>query len=315
MPVFAIPKFKAAGPAADCDQQAEKAPETTRVLGCEVPARRKALEVYQGQLATIDWTMLDQSGKSVDLSSCGTFVDGDSTTGSVKLRIREACLLPSCSTTIEITGTVADPTTGVVQFVLTTDATKLSGVFMAEAAVYNTDSQLIFVNQFSVIVTPTLAGSDPQQVNGMPPISEIRLHLRDSDPGENRLLANVQFDSAEIAFAILRPILYWNEAPPPVDRKHTTTNFPYRSNWLDGIVAQLYIMAAHWYRRNRAMLQSQGGLGVDDLNKAQEYEQIGESRWAEYQKWVQWKKVQFNAQSAVQSTGSAYGWVAGYYGW
>jgi len=316
MPVFATPKFAAAGPAADCSNQTVKTPETTKVFGCAVPARSKAVEAFQGQTATINWTMGDSGGKPVDLSSCGDFTDGDASTGEVILRIRETILIPGCSdTTFTITGSVTDVANGLVAFTLSSDVTARAGVYLCEATVYNTTGDVVFLNQFHLIINRSLTGGDPNQITGIPSIAEIRLHLRDSDPGENSLLDSVQFDLAELVFAIERPILYWNESQPPINQRYTTTTFPWRYYWLEGIVAELYIMAAHWYRRNRVQLQSQGGLGVDDLNKANEYETIGQKKREEFRDWVLRKKVQFNAEAAMQSSGSAYAWLGGYYGW
>lgn len=292
------------------DQSTLRAP-ATKVYGCPVGGRRRAVQASQNQDAVISWQMIDDEGRPIDLATCGTFVANDPATGEVRLRTREVVSFPGCpsDTQLNIVGTVNDVTTGVVTFPVGTAGTKYAGVFLAEAEVYSTTGSLRFVNQFYLIVNRSLTG-DSSQVTGMPSIAELRLHLRDSGAADNPLLDDVQFDLAELAAAIEKPILYWNESPPPIDQRYTTTTFPHRYYWLEGAAAQLYLMAAHFYRRNRLPAQA-GGITIDDLNKSAEYEQVGRQKWDEYKEWVLKKKVQLNAEACVQSQGSPYA----YRGW
>jgi hypothetical protein len=307
MPIVTARTFGAApGPAGSCAAQLTVTPQTTMVYGCPADARRKAVQVMQGVEATIQWQLVDLDGKAVDLTSCGTFEDGDASTGEVRLRTRETILYPGTAmdARLNIAGTVTSPEDGLVTFALGATGTRFSGIFLAEAAVYSSAGTLVFLNQFYLVVNRSLLG-DPAQASGIPSIAEIRLHMRDSDPADNPLLEAVQFDLAEIAAAIEKPVLYWNESQPPICQRYTTTTYPFRLYWLEGIVSQLYLMAAHFYRRNR-LPHSAGGVQVDDLNKAQEYEQLGKQKWDEYKQWVLMKKVQLNAESAVQTLSSPY---------
>lgn len=299
MPVIATP--------VSCSDQPVLVPQTTTVFGCQVKARRKAVEAVQGQTLTIDWQFTDPDGRIVDLTSCGTFSPGDATTGSVRLKTGETVNAPRSGNdvSVDVVGTVTSLTTGQATFALPTNATSKAGIYLVEAAVFNVSGNLIFVNQFYLVVNRGLYGGDPCQISGMPSIAEIRLHLRDSDGSDNPLLETVQFDMAEIAAAIEYPVLYWNEAPPPICQNYTTTTFPYRYNWLNAIVSRLYATAAHFYRRNRLQFQAQGGIGVDDLNKAKEYDAKAIELWEDYRKFVQWTKVRANAEGAIQTSG---GW-------
>lgn len=297
MPIIATP--------VSCADQPALVPQTTAVFGCPVPARRKAVEAIQGQTLTIDWQFIDNNGRVVDLSSCGAFEPDDASTGEVRVALREAIHFPNygSETSVEVVGTVTSLEAGQASFAMPTAATDRSGVYLAEAAVFNGAGGLIFANQFYLIVNRGMFGGDPSQRCGLPSIAEIRLHLRDSDGNGNPLLETVQFDMAEIAAAIEYPILYWNEAPPPISRTYTTATFPHRYHWMQAIVSRLYITAAHWYRRNRLQFQAQGGIALDDLNKDKVYEEKGQALWEEYKNWVRMQKVQANAASAVQWSG------------
>lgn len=289
-----------------CSDQPNLTPVTTQVFGCNVPARRKAVQAVQGQAITITWQFVDDRGLAVDLTTCGDFDPDDVTTGAVRLRTRETTFTPSEVNELDVLGEVTDLTTGSATFAVGADATATPGVYMAEAVVLNGAGHLIFANQFYLIVNRGLSGSEP--TGSIPSVAEIRLHLRDSDPGDNPLLETVQFDLAELAICIEKPVLYWNESLPPIRRTYKTTSFPYRYYWLEGVISQLYLIAAHWYRRNQLALGGQGGTSVDDLNKSKEYEAIGQQKWAEYKGWVKEQKVRLNAEGAIQSQASPYQW-------
>lgn len=281
-------------------------PHTTTIFGCEVNGKRKAVQLNQNQSATVEWRLIDAAGAAVDLTTCGTFVDGDADTGSVKLTVVESTLRNYCTSPVvdQLAGSVTDLSGGVVRFETGTEITARAGIYLAEAAVFNTDGDMIFSNQFYVVVNRGLTGTRLEPL-GPPSVAEIRLHLRDSDATENELLENVEFDLAEIALCVERPVLYWNESPPPINQVYSTDTFPFRYHWLEGIVGQLYFIAAAWYRRNH-LAYSAGGVQVDDMNKAQDYEQVGQLRWNTFREWVLKKKVQLNAEAAIQSQNSGY---------
>lgn len=292
-----------------CSAQSTLAPNTATIFGCAVQARTRALQVFQGLTAAIDWTFLDPNGNPVDLTSCGGFDDDGS---SVTLRLMDAAITPNAApwATSNTTGTVTDAAAGQASFTLSDQVTKYAGVFIAEASVQNTSGATVFLNQFALIVNRTARGAQfcPGRT-GPPSVAEIRMHIRDSDPTESILLGTVQFDLAEIAHAIEMPVLYWNEAPPEVANFFTTLNFPFRYNWLEAVVGQLYSMAAYWYLKNRLQGQA-GNVSIDDLNKYNEYKRVADEKQAKYEDWVKRRKVAINAEMAVQTTGSLYpvGW-------
>jgi hypothetical protein len=95
--------------------------------------------------------------------------------------------------------------------------------------------------------------------------------MRDNGPADNSLLDDVEFDAAEITQAVLRPIMYWNETPPPIQPLLTTKTFPFREMWMVGIQSYLFDMVSSHYRRNQ-LAYNAGGLSIDDKNKEQQTE-------------------------------------------
>lgn len=284
-------------------------PQTTQVFGVPVKARRQALQFSQGITANVNWTVVDDQGNPIDLTAYGTYPAVPGTGGdnsSIQVQVVDS-FMGQPPTTVTVFSNPATPVTaaqGTISFPLPGGVTTNPGIYLGQVNVYNTNNTLVIVNQFYVVVNRGLNGLTLPP-NGPPSIAEIRLHLRDSDPGDNPLLDTVQFDLAEIVAAIEKPVYYWNESPPPINQQYTTANYPYRFYWLEGIAAQLYWMAAHWYRRND-MQMSSGGLQVDDLAKAQEYQAIGDQKWEAYTSWVQKVKVRINCEAAIQSQFSPY---------
>lgn len=275
-------------------------PEITLVEGKPSWKRMKALEVKSGQTNIVNWIMVDKNGDPVNFS--------DITGAKTAAKIREALSYSPTTQPVTINGTVVDATEGKVSFQLTEDVVKYPGISIMEAAILDISDNIVFSNDFWLIVNRSnWSDINADDQSGPPTIAEIRLHLRDSSPEDNLWRDVEEFDPAEIAACIVRPVMYWNEAQPPIDLKFNTSNFPFRFNWLNGIVACLYQLAARWYRRVH-LPYSAGGLSVDDKNKSQEYEAIGQKLWEEYKIWVLHKKVQLNADSAWGSVGSPYVW-------
>jgi hypothetical protein len=143
-------------------------------------------------------------------------------------------------------------------------------------------------------------------VGGPPTIQEIRLHLRDSAPGESLLLDNIRFDDAEIALAITRPVQYWNEQPPDLGVRTTTQNFPFRYYWLEAICANLFWMLEEQYRANN-LAYSAAGVQVNDQDKEPNYARAAERRHANWVDFVKRKKAALNLEAAYGGIGSPYG--------
>ena len=115
------------------------------------------------------------------------------------------------------------------------------------------------------------------------------------------------FSDAQIAFAVTRPIDYWNETPPVFNKKYSAADFPYKYHWINATIGELYSMAAQNYLRNSLSYQAHG-VAVNDKDKAKHFMQISQEYKAEYKEWVSREKVQLNVNAAYGSCGlSHYG--------
>lgn len=132
-------------------------------------------------------------------------------------------------------------------------------------------------------------------------IAEIRLGIRDKCREDNFLLDRVEFTDTEIAWALRRPIDYWNEALPPLSQHMTTMNFPYVYNWFDGVIGELLSMASVHTERNR-LRYSAAGLNIDDKDQAAFYMKASDRYKADYKEWVRGKKRSINVSHAFGST-------------
>jgi len=119
------------------------------------------------------------------------------------------------------------------------------------------------------------------------------LSMRDNGPADNSLLDDVEFDAAEITQAVLRPIMYWNETPPPIQPLLTTKTFPFREMWMVGIQSYLFDMVSSHYRRNQ-LAYNAGGLSIDDKNKEQQYRAASNQLTQQFREMLRAKKMEIN---------------------
>jgi hypothetical protein len=280
------------------------------VNGQPLLTRMRSIALTQGQCATIEWVMHDRDGKPVNLSACTVADDFQ-----IVLRLKEQLSLGNQNPPIEVPATIVEPENGKVSVTLSAAMTGVPGVYYGEMALVSVPAQasnqpcVIFSNTFSVVISRSTFSS-LNQPGGPPSIAEIRLHLRDSSPHESFLLDNLMFDDAEIALAIARPVMYWNEVPPPIDAVFNTQSFPFRYHWLEGICANLFFMVAEQYRRNQ-FDYSAAGLTVNDQNKEASYERAGQMRWQAFREWVRATKASINLEGCYGEVSSSYKY-AGY---
>lgn len=297
-----------------CAQQDNLTAPVSKTNGVPVLTRTRAVSVNQGQCANIDWQMLDTQGRPVDLRPCGFGGVEPPVAFKVVFRLKEQLELGNARQPIQVDAELFDAETGKVRVQLSQGMTKYPGIYYGEMALVDTAAEtanapcVIFSNTFSVIINRSTFGPQGQQ-SGPPSIAEIRLHLRDSSPAESYLLEHVMFDDAEIALAITRPVMYWNEVPPPLDAVYNTQNFPFRYHWLEGICANLFFMVAEQYRRNQ-LAYTAAGMSVDDQNKEASYERAGQARWQAYREWVRATKASINLESCYGEVTSNYKYSA-----
>jgi hypothetical protein len=132
-------------------------------------------------------------------------------------------------------------------------------------------------------------------------IAELRLAIRDKCREDNFLLDNVEFSDTEIAWALRRPVDFWNEALPPLSNRYTTSTFPFIYHWTDATIGELLVMAATHYERNR-LRYTAAGLSIDDKDKAGYYAEQGLKYKGAYAAWVAETKRSINMNSAYGRT-------------
>ncbi len=275
-----------------------------------------------GQDARLLWNMVDPAGEEVNLNDC---IGSCSSTGSADSEKFDAAGTPSCGVELrmrEITGynpsldklhcidvDVINFGTGYVRaHSLPDKIIREPGIYIEEWGVFTEDKRMLFSNQCCTFVRRGLFGlsSDPAKMNlGPPSIEEIRLSLRDNSPADNTLLDDVEFDAAEIAQAVVRPLQYWNETPPPLRPIQTTKTFPFREMWLLGIQSNLLDMAANNYRRNDLQYNA-GGVAVADKAKEQFYSAAAGRLRQQFIEMCRAKKIEINISLFSGSISSQY---------
>ena len=225
--------------------------------GIPLAARLSSILVNQKSKTSIAVTARDETGNVLDLTEFG--FDGDPPP-TVAFRFADAAR-PYAVT--RVAGSCPTPESGELLADLTAAQTGVAGIYRGEAAVLDTDEDVLHSQPFFLWIQPSLFGG----TSSAPARDELRLHLRDSQPDENLLLDELDFDDAELCQALARAVTYWNEALPP-GRNYNTSTFPFKANWLDGAVACLCQTAAEHYRRNFVPVTA-GGIGYQDLAKEQ----------------------------------------------
>lgn len=308
MAVIGTPVPTTDPPAADpCADFAVISPEDATVDGCPVLTKTRVVTSSKGVAATIEWTFRDNAGNAINLTDCLGECESDAsetsaeTCPSVVVRFGNA-LTEGFVGYCEVEATIVDAANGVVRAELPEEVSANAGIYVMDWAVLGTDGNPLLVNRGFLSVERGLFGND-YQGGGPPTLGEIRIQLRDSAV-ENSLLDNVEYSDAEIITSILRPIQEWNETPPPVGR-FNTNNFPYRYNWLNAIVANLLMIAAHWYARNK-LQSTAAGVNLNDRDKDNPYLVVADRLRQEWKSFILVKKVEINAKMAYGTVGSHY---------
>jgi hypothetical protein len=159
----------------------------------------------------------------------------------------------------ELEGEIVDLATGVLRVTLPSDLVEIAGVYEGSWALVNASDEIVYIGNSLLSVERSLFPASLTTLyryKGPPTIQEIRLAIRDSGGPESLLLEDVQFGGEEILNAIVRTVSLWNELLPPVrSAVYTTRTFPFKEQWLRGIVAYLFLAAADYYRANRLHLR------------------------------------------------------------
>ncbi len=287
--------------------------------GCLVLPKLQVHDIQQGQCVQLRWAFRDRKGVVVDLSSLGDSSESEvdpvkydavgKLSNGVVLRIREAAgTNPQLNPVYVVAAEITEGTSGdMLSAPIPGKVANRPGIYWEEWAAVK-DGAVLATNRVLLWVNQGLFGLEqPLSLPcGPPTIAEIRLSVRDNAAEDNLLLDGVEFDAAEIAQAVLRPLQYWNEVPPPIRPLMDTTTFPFTDHWITGIQANLLQIAAHNYQRND-LAYTAGGVAVQDKNKAQPYLQLSQLLFEQYKNWVTMKKVEINTALFMGSVNSSYG--------
>lgn len=307
----------------NCDEQSTLKPKQTYVEGCPVLPKLQCHEVQMGQYARLLWTFKNPQGEPINLRDCLNACSEQSVSsqseafdvvgdrvGCVTLRMRELSGMdPYNDPIFTIAAEIVDDVGGVVRSDPLPEAlVRAAGIYTEEWGFFASESRMLFSNQCCTFVRRGLFGIQGPEANwnaGPPTIEEIRLSMRDNSGEDNFLLNEVEFDAAEIAQAVLRPVMYWNETPPPLRPMLTTKTFPFREMWLLGTQAYLLETAAHHYRRNQ-LAYNAGGVAVDDKNKERQYLESSNRLLMQFREMLRAKKIEMNIAMFNGAIGSPY---------
>jgi hypothetical protein len=263
--------------------------EAYSVFNCPVSNKTRTVVVDKGQTATIRWEMRDREGRPVNLQNCidaGSFVFG-----------RIVDNVYGCGTVVDVEASVYDAEKGLVDLVLPESVVQYPNIYSLQFGLVTAINTTQFVDKGWLSVERGTFGTDMQEYQGPLTIGEIRMQLRDYAIS-NSLRGVAEFDDAELIHSIIMPIREWNETPPIIG-SFSVKNFPYHYHWLIGACANLMLIGANWYRRNKLRV-SHGGVQDDDKNRDAEYESAGMRM---RQQWLQFMRT----QKQVINNAAAYG--------
>jgi hypothetical protein len=247
-------------------------------------------------LQPIDLTQYGLSNGSSSSSSSSS--SGETVKDGVEFLIKEMSSSPIIF--FMKMGDIIDAVNGKVCFNHNASDSSKAGIWCGMVIVWEKGVQRRLF-PFYLNVEPNLAAYNP---SGPLTVAEIRLSIRDTCPDLNFLIDAVEYSDEEIAWAMRRPIDYWNEASPNLGF-HTPMDFPYRYHWLDATIGELLRMAAVWFIRND-LDYSAAGLTVADMKDGPEYMKMAEQRSAEWKNFVKAKKLEINIEGGFSSMGGYY---------
>lgn len=269
-------------------------PSITTNNGQPIRTKLRAYSVTAGQDAYLDFLFQDEQGSPYNLSELPT---GCTFSGVIQEKVSG---VPINLKHIEI----KDAPSGMLSIHLTAEETRIPAVYdLTVQCLLNADS-VLRDNHAYLYITRSLAKAG---FSGPPDLMELRLQLHDSSPEENKLLDGLTFSDDEIALAVSRPVLYFNEMRPDVGVYYNTSNFPYRYHWVEGAIGQLYRIAAELHRKN-SFQYSAGGTTVNDFSKEQTYMQMAQNHWQTFVDFAKREKVKINVDNGWRSVSSLIGY-------
>jgi len=229
--------------------------------------------------STISWTI--RNGREpVDL------VDklGDTSSMSALCYVRE---LRTTEPKETWPGVLVSPETGLIN-VSVPKTTLGPGNFLCQLAIRDADENILLVDEGYIDIRGDVTRKSTQPLS----IADVRMALYDLDPELNMLIDRLEFEDAQIAYCMQRPIDMWNETPPQVTI-YTQATFPSREFWLRGTMGFLLRQISYLYTRNTLNYQA-GGMSVNDQDRGKDYLTLANGLLGEYKEWMERTKTAQN---------------------
>lgn len=245
-------------------------------------------------------TSTSSSSESMSSNSCwpcGNLDENGNVKHGVEIILKEMTNSVGHLSKMAVVKSEEDAVNGIVYLAVDRVLTQKAGVWLAMALVWD-HGILRKQYPFYFEITPNLAVYTPA---GPITITEVRMAVRDLCPEMNFLIDTVEFKDHEVAWAIRRPIEYWNEVPPPITQ-FTPSNFPFRYHWMEAVIGELLVLVATWLRRND-LDYSAGGLSVQDTKKWGDYIKMAEGRKKDWKEFVKNKKIEMNLEGGYGNLG------------
>jgi hypothetical protein len=137
-------------------------------------------------------------------------------------------------------------------------------------------------------------------------VDDIRMYIKDFSD-RNRLLQAPEFSDDRIRFCMELALDDFNTIP--IQTNFSLDNFPSRVILLLGSIAHLYKGEKVFQARNN-LTYNDGGITVNDTDKAAAYEQIGNQYLQEFENKTRWWKREYNMSQGWGGFGSEF---AGFY--
>jgi hypothetical protein len=137
-------------------------------------------------------------------------------------------------------------------------------------------------------------------------IDDVKMYIKDFSD-RNRLLQAPEFSEDRIRLCMELALDDFNTIP--IQTGFSLDNFPSRVILLLGTIAHLYRGEKVFQARNN-LTYNDGGITVNDTDKAAAYEQIGNQFMQEFETKTRWWKREYNMSLGWGGFGSEY---AGFY--
>lgn len=275
-------------------------PRTSQTrYGRSLTGRQQAFVYQQKTAKTVQLTLYDDAGNAKDLSQYDTTESSESgSDGDYTARFLAYEASQRETIAVDLDVEVYDAANGVVRFDFKSELN--AGIYVGEVQFVDAEDYVLSVDRVWVYCEPRIQGQADRAY--MPSIREVRLYLRDSMPDESFYSDELEFDLPEICQAMSQCVEFWSSTPPPV-ANYTTTTFPFRAQWLEGMSGLVMRGVAEFYRRNDVPSDTGGGMNIRDMAKAKEYDQEGKERWARFQAFTLEKKMQINLRGCMGQVG------------